>query len=226
MKLHYAIKNQQYVVIDDEYNRYKVYQIDDSNLGELQGLFNNYLSLLANEQDIKYASEYVNQMFFSEGTTLIDGALMNSAIQLLVKCFTNSAGKGRAQLNHEKVFDAFSKSTGRKSYLPQYLDFYNFRRRSISHDQDDFKDNIVGITVDTLDVKPVEITYINVRRKFLYKQNADILKELLTIALEFINDQKQHIENRLIEHYRTKPFSEISKYKLLDCKDIKLSNCW
>lgn len=226
MKLQYAIKDEHYVVIDDENDRYKVYQIDDSNLGELQGVFNSYLSLLANEQDIKYANAYINQMFFSEDSTLIDGALINSAIQLLVKCFTNSAGKGRAQLNHKKVFDDFAKGTGRKSYLSQYLEFYNIRRRSIAHDEIDFKDNIVGITVDMQDIKPVEIIYINVRRKFLYKQNADILKELLTITLEFINYQKQNIENRLMEHYKAKSFSEITQYKLLDCKDIELSNSW
>ena len=35
MKFHYIIKDAKYVVIDDEDNRYKVYEIDDSNLGEL-----------------------------------------------------------------------------------------------------------------------------------------------------------------------------------------------
>lgn len=226
MKFHYTIKDDQYVVIDDEDNRYKVYQIDDSNFGELHRLLNSYLSLLANEQDLNYAKAYINQMFFSEGTTLIDGALINSAIQLLVKCFTNPAGKGRSQLNEKKVFDRFAQSSVKKSYLTQYFDFYNMRRRSLAHDESDFKDNMVGVTVDTRDCKPVEIAYINMRRKFLYKQNADILKEMIAIALEFINEQKQQIENKLIEHYSAKPFSEISQYKLMDCKVIELSNCW
>jgi len=226
MKFHYIIKDAKYVVIDDEDNRYKVYEIDDSNLGELQTMLKSYLSLLANENDLTYARAYINQMFFSEDTTLIDGALINSAIQLLVKCFTNPSGKGRSQLNEKKVFDTFAQGTGRKSYLTQYRDFYNVRRQSLAHDDSDFKDNIVGITIDTLDYKPVEIAYIKIRRKFLYNQNADILKEMITIALEFINDQKQKIENKLIEHYSAKSFSEISHYKLLNCKGIELTNSW
>lgn len=226
MRFQYTIKDNKYVVIGDENNRYKVYQIDDSNLGGLQKLLNNYLSLLANENDLKYARAYINQMFFSESTTLIDGALINSAIQILIKCFTNPSGKGRSQLDRKKVFDTFAKSTGRKSYLTQYLEFYNIRKQSLAHDDSDFKENIVGITMDTLDCKPVEISYIKVRRKFLYNQNADILKEMITIALEFVNNQKQKIENKLIEHYSMKPFSEISQYKLLDCNGIELSNSW
>ena len=189
-------------------------------------MLKSYLSLLANENDLAYARAYINQMFFSEDTTLIDGALINSAIQLLVKCFTNPSGKGRSQLNEKKVFDTFAQGTGRKSYLTQYRDFYNVRRQSLAHDDSDFKDNIVGITIDTLDFKPVEISYIKIRRKFLYNQNADILKEMITIALEFINDQKQKIENKLIEHYSAKSFSEISHYKLLNCKGIELTNSW
>lgn len=226
MKFHYMIKDDEYVVIDDEDSRYKVYQIDDSNLDGLQRLLNSYLSLLANENDLNYAKTYIDQMFFSENTTLIDGALINSAIQLLVKCFTNPAGKGRSQLDGKKVFETFAQGTGRRSYLAQYFDFYNVRRRSLAHDDSDFKDNMVGITIDIRDCKPVEIAYITLRRKFLYKQNADILKEMITIALEFIRGQKQTIENKLIEHYSAKPFSEILQYKLLDCKGIELSNSW
>lgn len=50
MKFHYTVKDNQYVVTDDKDNRYKVYQIDEP---KLQGLLNRYLSLLANEQEIK-----------------------------------------------------------------------------------------------------------------------------------------------------------------------------
>jgi hypothetical protein len=222
----FQIKDDQYVVIDDKDNKYKIYQIDDSNLDGFQRLFNSYLSLLASEHDLTYARAYIDQMFFSENTTLIDGALINSAIQLLVKCFTNPGGKGRSQLDEKKVFDKYAQSTGRESYIKQYYDLYNARNRSLAHDDSDYKDNMVGITVDTRDCKPVEIAYINVRRKFLYKQNADILKVMIVIALEFINEQKQQIENKLLEHYRAKPFSEILQYKILECKGIESFNCW
>lgn len=222
MKFQYIIKDNQYVVKDDEDNRYKVYQMEGP---QLQALLDRYLSLLASEHDLKYAREYIEQMFFSEYTTLIDGALINSAIQLLVKCFTNSGGKGRSQLNHKKVFDIFAQSTGRKSYLTQYLDFYNIRRRSLAHDDVDYKDNIIGITIDTQECQPVEITCIRVRRRFLYEQNAEILKEMILIALEFINNQKKQIENKLIKHY-DENILEISEHKILDCQGIELTNYW
>lgn len=226
MKLEYTIKDNQYVIIGDEENRYKVLQIDDSNLGNCQMLFNSYLSLLANEHDLKYAKEYIDQMFFSDGTTLIDGALINSAIQLFVKCFTNPAGKGRSQLNEKKVFNTYAQSIGKKNYLAQYYQFYNARRHSLAHDEDDYKDNIVGVTIDTQDGNPLEISYIRVRPRFLYKQNADLLKEMIVITLEFIKIKKQQIENKLIEHYKEKPNSEIAQYSALDCKGIDFSNSW
>jgi hypothetical protein len=226
MNFKYTITDNQYTVIDDVDNRYIVYQINDSNLGELRGLFNSYISLLANENDLTYARQYIDQMFFSENTTLIDGALINSSIQILIKCFTNPAGKGRSQLDAQKVFDKFAQNTGRASYIKQYHDFYNIRIRSLAHDENDYKDNIVGLTVDTQNHKPVEIGYIKVRSKFLYKQNADILREMISVALEYINAQKQELEKRLIEHFSQKPISEILEYKILDCNGVELSNSW
>lgn len=53
----------------------------------------HYKSLLAHKKDMEYAKEYLNQMFFQKDSSLIDGALINSAIQLLVKCFTSSKGE-------------------------------------------------------------------------------------------------------------------------------------
>lgn len=55
-------------------------------------------SLLAHKHDMDYAREYLQQMFFHKDTTLIDGALINSAIQLLVRCFSNPSCKGRGRL--------------------------------------------------------------------------------------------------------------------------------
>lgn len=226
MEFKYTITDNQYTVMDDMDNRYKVYEINDSNLGELRGMFNSYLSLLANEYDLTYARQYIDQMFFSEGTTLIDGALINSSIQILIKCFTNPAGKGRSQLDAQKVFDKFAQSTGKANYMKQYNDFYNIRRRSLAHDEYDYKDNMVGLTVDTYNQKPVEIAYIKSRRKFLYKQNADILREMISITLEYIAGQKHKMEKILIEHYSQKPTSEILQYGILDCNGVELSNSW
>lgn len=157
---------------------------------------------------------------------MIDGALINSAIQLFVKCFTNPAGKGRSQLNEKKVFDTYAQSIGKMNYLAQYYQFYNVRRHSLAHDEDNFKDNMIGITIDTQDSKLIEIAYIRVRPRFLYKQNADLLKEMIVITLEFIKIKKQQIENKLIEHYKEKPYSEIAQYSALNCKGMDLSYSW
>ena len=46
-------------------------------------------------------------MFFQKDTTLIDGALINSAIQLLIRCFSNPRNKGRGCLNSNEVFRTY-----------------------------------------------------------------------------------------------------------------------
>ena len=76
------------------------------------GKIGYYKSLLAHKRDMEYAEAYLNQMFFGDSTSLIDGALINSAIQLLIKCFTNPSGKGRSKLDEVKVFRTFAQKIG------------------------------------------------------------------------------------------------------------------
>lgn len=226
MSLNYTFTDDYCVVMDDKEGKYKIYQIEESNIGELQGMLKRYLSLLANEHDLTYSKAYIDQMFYSENTTLIDGALINSAIQLLVKCFNNSGGKGRAQLDFKKIFDSFAKSIGKPSYLKQYNKLRDIRNQTLAHDENDFKENKVGISIDTHEGKIVEITHIKIRQKFLYEQNANVLKEMIEIALKFIDGQKQEIESVLIDYFGKKPLSEISQYNLLDCKGADSINAW
>ncbi|MGU3471103.1 hypothetical protein ACLBWT_08145 [Paenibacillus sp. D51F] len=226
MNFNYIFTDDQLVIIEDNDNRYKVFQVDECNLGELRGMFSRYLSLLAYEHDLIYSRAYIDQMFFTEDSTLIDGALINSSIQLLVKCFSNSGGKGRSQLDAKQVFDSFANSIGKHSYLKQFNDFRDIRNRTLAHDESDFKDSKVGITVDTKNYKIVEIAHVKVRRNFLYKQNVTILSEMITIALEYISGQKQKIEKMMMDYYGSKPFSEISQYRLLDSKGADSFNVW
>ncbi|WP_339279457.1 hypothetical protein NYE40_05235 [Paenibacillus sp. FSL W8-1187] len=226
MQLTYTISVDQVVVNDDKDNRFKVFQIEDCNLGKLQGTLIRYQSLLASEHDLIYSRAYIDQMFYTVDSTLIDGALINSAIQLLVKCFSNPGGKGRSQIDAKQVFDSFAKSIGKNSYLKQFNDLRDIRNRTLAHDEGDFRDSKVGITVDVYTQKPVEIAQVYMRRKFLYKENAVILRDMITIAVEYISDQKQKIEKIMMDHYGTKSFSEISQYKLLDCKGADTYNVW
>ncbi|WP_145412096.1 hypothetical protein [Paenibacillus xylanexedens] len=226
MSLQYTLDKNYCVVMDDENGKYRVYRIEESNIGDFQKVYQRYLSLLANEHDLSYSKAYIDQMMYSVDTSLIDGALINSAIQLLLKCFNNSGGQGRAQLDYKKVFDTFAISIGKPSYLKQYNQLRNIRNQTLAHDQNDFKDNRVGITVDTDKNELVEITHIKIRQRFLYKENANIIREMTVIALEFIKLQKQKIEIELINYYSRKPISEILQYKLLDYKDADSINAW
>lgn len=227
-KLKYEIKDDKYKVSSDEKGQYKIVQLDTTNIGENEGIYNHYLKLLSYEQDIKYAKQYLQQMFFGENnsTTLIDGALINSSIQLLVKCFTNPAGKGRPGLDAKKVFDQYAMKTGKKSYIKQYMSFYDARTTVLAHDQATYLESMIGLTLDTLKSQPVDITYIAVRGQYLYKQNADILKEMLEIVFAYIKEQKQQVERKLLEYYGSKAFSEILCYKEIQVQGIELSNCW
>ena len=77
-----------------------------------QEIVSRYRALLAMKKDMEYAEAYLNQMFFAKDTSLIDGALINSSIQLLVKCFTNPSGRGRLNLDFKKVFRSYAQRIG------------------------------------------------------------------------------------------------------------------
>ena len=82
------------------YNDYKIYELN----GFETELTNRYRELLSQKHDLERATACLNQMFFNEDTTLIDGALINTAIQLLIRCFTKSGQDDRMKFDHIKVF--------------------------------------------------------------------------------------------------------------------------
>lgn len=226
-KFEYEIKNHKYKVCEDEGNKYIVYRITEEVLPDgMKGIYNNYLRLLAYDQDIKYAKAYINQMFFDEGTSLIDGALINSSIQLLVKCFTNPRGKGRPGLNPTKVFQVYANEIGEKSYLEQYNQFYEARRTALAHDQKDYLNSQIGLTVIKKNGIPLEITCIQVRSNYLYKQNADIMKKMLEIVSEYVNKERKEKEQRLLDYFLNVTNAERTKYKEFICGNIELSHAW
>ena len=227
-KFKYEIRNQKYMVCEDIENRYVVYEIKEELLSDrkVKGIYKDYLQLLSYEQDIEYAKAYVEQMFFSKDTSLIDGALINGAIQLLVKCFTNPSGKGRPGMDPTKVFHNYATEIGEKSYLKQYNQFYEARKTVIAHDQKDYLENKIGLTVDRKTCIPIEITYIKQKSHYLYKQNAEIMQKMLDIVLKYIQKEKIKREKILLDYFMSVSQKELNTYKEFKCDEIELSNVW
>lgn len=178
-------------------------------------------AMLAIQRDLDYAEAYLNQMFFSEGTTLVDGALINSAIQLLIKCFTCSRGS-RLPLDEVRVFRKFANQIGESDLVETYKAYAEARNRVISHDQDGYKDSGTGLIVDQRDGKAVSMMGYSIKTTYLYKQNQQTVLKLVKIAQQFVNQQKTEIETKLVEKYN----SEKPELTELGVGEIKLDNAW
>ena len=214
---HYTIKDNTIQVID------KKQELTVYDFGNWQAeRVSRYRGLLALKKDMEYAEAYLNQMFFGESTSLIDGALINSSIQLLVKCFSNPSGDGRPNLDSTKVFRTFAKSIGEEDLTKQFSQFYYARNKVISHDQLNFTENIVGITVNNATGIAEDIAEITVRTGYLYQENQKLLLRMVRIVLKFLDCQIESIKNYLIEEYnREKP-----DLKHIACENVPMSNKW
>lgn len=60
--LKYEIKNKKYKVLGDEKEQFIIYEITEDLLSDarMKGVYNNYLQLLAYDQDIAYAKAYID----------------------------------------------------------------------------------------------------------------------------------------------------------------------
>lgn len=192
-----------YTFIEDRYcvengeDKYLVLDIGN----ECAHLVKRYKVMIAHKHDLEHAEACLNQMFYSECSSLIDNALINTAIQLLVRCFSNQAGKGRTNLDRNKVFRIFAKKIGKEDLTQLFDNFYNIRNKVISHDEYNFNDNCVGITVDIASGRAVDVTDIAVSTTFLYKENQEKLMKLILVAKEYADDQINNIREKLIEWY-------------------------
>lgn len=215
----YIIKNNTVLTVDHEYELL-VYDFGSW----MQKTVLHYRALLAMKRDVEYAEAYLKQMFFDKGTSLIDGALINSAIQLLVKCFSNPSGKGRPNLNVNKVFRTYAKSIGEEDLTIQFYEFYNARNEVISHDQRDFSKNIIGLTVNCKTSLAEDIAEITVRSGYLYKQNQELLLRMVHIVLHYLKTKITEIKDSLIKNYNDS--SEKPELGIIVCEDIPMSNAW
>ena len=191
-----------YEVTDNGYcataphENYKVCEITEFE----EELTNRYRELLSQKHDLERATACLNQMFFNKDTSLIDGALINTAIQLLVRCFTKSGSDDRMQFNYFKVFKKYAVQNGEEDLSEIYLKFYNARNKVISHDELNYTNNIVGITMDDSG-NACDITELTVSTHYVYEQNKSLLLRLLRVATAYCSEQLEHIKNQLIEKY-------------------------
>ena len=185
--------------------KYRVKNCDEEFLIlEIDGfeieLTKRYRELLSQKHDLERAQACLDQMFFNKDTTLIDGALINSAIQLLVRCFTKSGKEDRLKFDEVYVFEKYSISIGEENLYKQYMQFYVARNKVLSHDELNYHNNIVGITID-LHGTAQDITPITVSTTYVYKQNKDLLKRLINIAHRYAEEQISTVEKLLIDRY-------------------------
>lgn len=174
------------------------------NLGEYcPELARQYRIMMAHKHDLDRAFACLEQMFFNQDNSLIDDTLINTAIQLLVRCFSNPSNKGRKKLDYVKVFRSFSHSIGEDDFTQQFSKFYNARNEVISHDQAGFYENLIGITIDVDKNIAVDITDITFRTTYLYQQNQVVLKKLISIAQKYVSEQLDQIKQKLIDWYNT-----------------------
>lgn len=185
---------------------------------------NRYRTLLAHKKDMEYAQAYLNQMFLKTDTTLIDGALINAAIQLLVKCFSNPSQKGRRKLDSKKVFRSFAKRIGEDDLTSQFDQFYRARNKVLSHDEHDFKENIVGLVVDQRTGAAVDMAEITIRTHYLFAENQKLLLRLVSIVLAYLDDQMETLKALLITDFN----SERDKPELrsIICENVPISTAW
>ena len=74
-------------------------------------------------------------------------------------------------MDEVKVLRNFSKKNGKKDYTKLFRKFYDARNEVIAHDQNDYKENILGVTVEKTTQKAVELCPIAIRTRYLYEEN-------------------------------------------------------
>ena len=183
-----------------------------------------YKSLLAHKSDMKYAEAYLKQMFFSDDTSLIDGALINSAIQLLIKCFTNPSGKGRRKLDEVKVFRTFAPKIGEVDFTRQFSQLYDARNHVISHDQINYTENLIGLVVNSTDGSAEDIAELTIRTGYLYKQNQETLLRMVRVVLKYLDEQIIELKQSLLEKYNSLPKKpDLTKFC---CENTPVAKSW
>lgn len=196
-----------------------VYNVDEWQSKKIR----YYKSLLSIRYDMERARAYLNQMFFDDGTTLIDGALINASILLLVRCFSNPTGNGRKDLDINKVFRTYSLSIGERDYTTQFEALRNGRNTVIAHDQDVYKENIVGLTVNNKTGLAEDIAEIICQRPYLNRQNQQIVLSMVDVVYSYTVSCIDNLKKNIIDEYNN---SKDVVLEILQITDVQLTNSW
>ena len=208
----YEVTDSGYCAIAPNGN-YKVCEIIDFETV----LTTRYQELLSQKHDLNRATACLDQMFFKEDTSLIDGALINTAIQLLVRCFTKSVNNDRMRFDEIKVFKKYAMQNGEEDLSEIYLKFYNARNKVISHDELNYTNNIVGITIDNFG-NACDITELTVSTHYVFEKNKELLIRLINIASAYCSEQLENIKNMLIKKYNAS--SPKPKFPAIDAERL------
>ena len=187
-------------------------------------LVKRYQDMIAHREDLRYAKTYIDQMFYGDSTSLIDGALLKSAIELLVKCFSSPSSGGRSQLNAKKVFRTFAQEKGGEDFSERYFQFERARNKVLVHDEFDHAQCIVGLVIENSSGVAVDVAEIGIKTGYLYRENSELLGRMIDMALLFVDEQIASLKARLIDEYNCAP----SKPALagIVCENIPISNRW
>ena len=111
--------------------------------------------------------------------------------------------------------------TGSTGYFSK---FYDARNTVIAHDQINFRENIIGLTVDTTTGEAEDIAELTIRTKYLYKQNQKTLLRLIKVAKEYVENQIKGLREKLIGEYN----GATSKPNLCEvvCENIPIEAKW
>ena len=80
------------------------------------------------------------------------------------------------------------------------MNFYNARNKVISHDELNYMNNIVGITINNSG-NACDITELTVSTHYVYERNKKLLLRLIHVAIEYCSEQLNGMKNQLIEKY-------------------------
>jgi len=189
-------------------------------------LTRRYKGLVAQKNDLDRAKACLEQMLFNVDTSLIDGALMNTAIQLLVRCFTKSNTADRLKFDEYKVFKKYAKEIGESDLHNTYMQFYQARNKVISHDELNYSHNIVGLTV-TPDKTACDVTYLAVSTRYVYKKNKDLLLRLINISSRYCDAQILDVGNLLVEKYNlAQPKPNLARIDRARLEEFESFNAW
>lgn len=174
--------------------------------------FNNMYVRSVQYEDLYRALECLQRINY-EGDEIINEALFNNALVFFVKCFTNG-DDARPHINPEKVFPKNSGEYDRP--MEVYKAFKTIRDSFVAHDQEDFKKARVGLVIDSKRKTVNEVVAPFARTHFNYPINAQMLAQVINIALNYVEADIDKNIDRILEHYRSKDFSEIEKFPCID----------